>query len=102
MTERVFEDTDIQRIADSQLHLFSGLPRLITYLSDVPLNDGKYWARCHVGSKDGKKWSVIEMKSDYYNKVPRVDIVQVIQHELIHAWLFWRGIPCGHNEAFNE
>jgi hypothetical protein len=80
-------DAYLQKLSDSYLHLFDGMPPVKAKVIDRDPNrpiDEPYLATGGNG--------VISIRKDYFDSASFHSLVKVIKHEMTHCWINWKGI----------
>ena len=93
----------LQSDADALLSLFDKMPSVSVYLKDEPIQGG-------ANIEDGVAYNVCEdhknptiyVKKVFYAKANRKQLVNILKHELTHAYFCRQGIQAGHDERFRQ
>lgn len=98
------KDARLQADADALLHFFDKMPSVPVYLKDVPILSGGTNVERGVAFTDcvEKKYPTIFIKKSFYDKNNRKQLVNILKHELTHAWLCRQGAMSGHDERFRK
>jgi hypothetical protein len=100
-----FERSDkLQAASDALLTLFDRMPSVPIYLKDEPIlktgastEKGVGYTHC-----DGGEIPSIFIKKAFYQKANQKQLVNILKHELTHAWLCRQRLMSGHDERFRE
>ncbi|MEP6902127.1 MAG: SprT-like domain-containing protein, partial [Actinomycetota bacterium] len=102
--ERFDHNHNLQADADALLPLFNAMPSVPIYLKDEPIlksgtntERGVAYTNC-----EGHEFPSIFMKKSFYEKVNRVQLINILKHELTHAWLCRQQLMAGHDERFRQ
>lgn len=97
-------NSKLQSQADSLLYLFDRMPPVPVYLIDEPVKKGGTNTENGVAYTDcGKNKSpTMYMKKAFYGKGNQKQIVNILKHELTHAWQCRRGGMRGHDVEFRK
>jgi hypothetical protein len=98
-------DTDpaLQTQADIVLPLFDNMPAVPIYLTDEPLlKTGSEKERGVAYTVCTHKKPAIFVKKGFYQKRNQKQLVNILKHELTHAWFCRQGIQAGHDERFRR
>ena len=94
----------LQTESDALLPLFDSMPPVAVYLTAQPIlksgssvETGVAYTRC-----DSSEQPVIYIKKDFYEKTNRKQLVNILKHELTHAWLCRQNLMSGHDELFRR
>jgi hypothetical protein len=98
-------DKKLQAEADALLFLFDKMPPVPVYLKDEPIlksgtntEKGAAYTQCSTQAAP-----TIYVKKIFYQKTNRKQLVNLLKHELTHAWLCrQRVMSVGHDAAFRE
>ncbi|HXQ33506.1 MAG TPA: hypothetical protein VN843_05745 [Anaerolineales bacterium] len=80
-------DAYLQKLADSYLHLFDGMPNVKVMVVDKDPqrpHDEKYNATGGHG--------IVKVRKDYFDGTSFSSLVHTIKHEMTHCWVDWKGI----------
>lgn len=106
VSENQFErDDKLQAETDALLALFDNMPTVPVYLKDEQISKsgtnterGAAYTHCY-----SSELSAIYVKKIFYQKANRKQLVNLLKHELTHAWLCrQRQMSAGHDGAFRE
>lgn len=95
------KDEKLQREIDALLPLF-GMPSVPVFIKDEPITagafvqDGVAYNMC-----DDRKPTII-VKKAFYEKANQKQLVNILKHELVHAWFCRLDIQAGHDERFRK
>lgn len=96
-------DANLQRETDALLPLFDRMPSVPVYLVDEPIQKGSE------GKDGGVAYNVcvsrnptIYIKKAFYDKKNQKQIVNILKHELTHAYFCRQDIQAGHDERFRK
>jgi hypothetical protein len=97
-------DDNLQAEADALLPLFDNMPPVPVYLKDEPFlktgtNTEKGAAYTHCYSRE---LPTIFVKKIFYQKTNRKQLVNLLKHELTHAWLCRQQLMSGHDANFRK
>lgn len=103
--EKDFErNAKLQADTDELLPLFDKMPPVPVYLRDEIINKkgtnterGVAYTTC-----ENRNLPVIFIKKLFYEKANRKQLVNILKHELTHAWQCRQGVTWGHDEAFRR
>jgi len=103
-TKKTERNSKLQSQADSLLFHFDRMPPVPVYLIDEPILKGGTNVENGVAYTDcGKnKTPEISMKKVFYDKGNQKQIVNILKHELTHAWQCRRGGMRGHDAEFRK
>lgn len=97
-------DDNLQAEADALLPLFDEMPPVPVYLKDEPMlktgtntERGAAYTHCY-----SRELPTIFVKKIFYQKTNRKQLVNLLKHELTHAWLCRRQLMSGHDANFRE
>ena len=101
----VFErDEKIQSETDALVHLFDKMPAVPVYLKDEVINRegtnterGVAYTTC-----ENDNQPTIFVKKVFYQKANRKQLVNILKHELTHAWQCRQRYTWGHDEKFRK
>ena len=100
-----FESNDkLQTEADALMPLFDNMPPVPVYLKDEPViksgsNTERGVAYTHCERHENP---TIFIKKDFYEQANRKQLVNILKHELTHAWLCRGQLMSGHDEKFRR
>jgi hypothetical protein len=100
-----FELNDkLQADANALIPLFDNMPPVSVYLKDEPIiktgsntERGVAYTQCEQHDNP-----TIFIKKDFYRKANRQQLVNILKHELTHAWLCRQRLMSGHDERFRR
>jgi hypothetical protein len=103
--KKVFEtDPKLQVQANSLLILFDKMPMVSVYLTDEPIiktgsetQKGVAYTMCAT-----KETPAIYMKKVFYQKANQIQLVNILKHEMVHAWFCRQGIQASHDQRFRK
>lgn len=94
----------LQNESDALLPLFDEMPSVAVYVADQPIDKsgssiekGVAYTSCERNDKP-----YIFIKKDFYEKTNRKQLVNILKHELTHAWLCRQNLMAGHDELFRR
>lgn len=97
-------NTKLQTESDALLTLFDKMPQVPIFLKDEVINKegtnterGVAYTTCENNNKP-----TIFMKKVFYEKANRKQLVNILKHELTHAWQCRRQYTWGHDEKFRK
>ena len=97
-------DEKLQSEADALLPLFDGMPPVTVYFaaeaiqkSGTSIETGVAYTQCQTPEKP-----VIYIKKEFYSRTNRRQLVNILKHELTHAWACRRNLMGGHDELFRR
>jgi hypothetical protein len=97
-------DDDLQAESDVLLPLFDAMPPVPVYLKDEPMlktgtntETGAAYTHCY-----GQELPAIYVKKIFYQKANRKQLVNLLKHEMTHAWLCRQRLMSGHDENFRR
>jgi hypothetical protein len=100
-----FEQNEkLQADADTLLPLFDGMPPVPVFLKDEPIISAGTNTERGVAYTDCEARIVpsIFVKRVFYQNANRIQLVNILKHELTHAWLCRRQLMAGHDARFRE
>jgi hypothetical protein len=102
--ESAEQDEKLQAEADALLSLFDNMPPVPVYLRDEPFlkagtNTEKRAAYTHCY---GHEVPAIYVKKIFYRQANRKQLVNLLKHELTHAWLCRQRRMSGHDAEFRR
>jgi hypothetical protein len=102
--ERLEHSDDLQADADALLELFDEMPQVPVYLKDAPvlksgtnIESGVAYTQC-----ENHDNPTVFVKKIFYEKTNRKQLVNILKHELTHAWLCRQNLMSGHDELFRR
>lgn len=97
-------DDRLQAEADALLPLFDNMPSVPVRLKNEPILKTGTEAERRVAYTfcDGGEVPFIIVKQIFYQKTNRVQLVNILKHELTHAFLCRRRESAGHDERFRR
>lgn len=103
--EQFEKDNNLQAESDALLPLFDRMPAVPVYLKDEPIlksgtntERGAAYTHCYSPERP-----TIFVKKVFYQKANRKQLVNLLKHEMTHAWLCRQGImSAGHDDAFRQ
>ncbi|MBK8811442.1 MAG: SprT-like domain-containing protein [Acidobacteria bacterium] len=102
--QKGWRDSKLQKESDALLPLFGKFPVVNVRVVDEPLQKsgseterGVAYTNC---STD--KIPTIYVKNAFYLRAPRPQLVNILKHELTHAWFCTQGIQTGHDPRFQK
>lgn len=100
--EKFERDEKLQAEADALLPLFDKMASVPVYVKDEAILKGGTNTEKGIAYTDCKdhKTPTIFVKKNFYRKTNRKQIVNMLKHELTHAWLCRQEIMWGHDERF--
>ncbi len=94
----------LQTETDALLPLFGKMPQVPAFLKDEVINKegsnterGVAYTTC-----ENKNQPTIFVKKVFFEKAPRKQIVNILKHELTHAWQCRQSMMWGHDERFRK
>ena len=97
-------DDKLQAETDALLPLFDQMPSVPVYIKDEPIlksgNDmesGVAYTNCDVNELPS-----IFVKKIFYQKTNQKQLINILKHELTHAWLCRQHLMSGHDARFRE
>ena len=97
-------DEKLQNETNALLSLFDNMPAVPAYIKDEPIlksgtnvEKGVAYTIC-----EPKKNPTIFVKKIFYQKANRKQIVNILKHELTHAWFCRQGITAEHDARFRK
>lgn len=98
------KDIKLQAKSDSLLYLFDKMPSVPVYLVDEPIvrggsnvEHGVAYTAC-----ENKNQPTIFVKKAFYEKRNEKQLVNILKHELVHAYFCRQGIQAEHDERFRK
>lgn len=103
--ERKFDrDEKLQAESDALLPLFDNMPSVPVYVNDDPIlksgtntEKGVAYTNC-----DDHQYPSIFFKKNFYQKTNRKQLINILKHELTHAWLCRQRLMFGHDARFRQ
>ena len=97
-------DARLQAAADALLPLFGSMPPVPVYVVDDPVvkggtNTERGVAYTHC---EGHERPSVYLKKDFAARANQKQLVNILKHELTHAWLCRRRLMNGHDERFKQ
>lgn len=94
----------LQNQADALLSLFDKMPSVPVFIKDEPILKGG------TNVENGVAYNICEnrnnpnifVKKVFYEKANRKQLLNILKHELTHAWFCRQGIQAGHDARFRE
>src|SRR5215204_267478 len=94
----------LQGDADALLGLFDNMPQIAVFVTDreilksgTSIERGVAYTLCETSEKP-----VIFVKKSFYENTNRQQLVNILKHELTHAWLCRQNLMSGHDEIFRR
>ena len=101
---RLESDDKLQAETDALLPLFENMPPVAVFLKNEPvlktgssIETGVAYTDCAAHLRP-----TIYIKKDFYEKTNRKQLVNILKHELTHAWLCRRQLMAGHDALFRR
>ncbi|HEX8368760.1 MAG TPA: SprT-like domain-containing protein [Pyrinomonadaceae bacterium] len=102
--DRFDADDNLQAEADALLSLFDNMPPVSIRLTDEPFlksgtntEKGAAYTHCY-----NHELPTIFVKKTFYQKTNRKQLINLLKHELTHAWLCRQRLMSGHDERFRR
>jgi len=102
--EEFQRDNNLQAESDALLSLFDAMPPVPVYLKDEPMlktgtntETGAAYTHCY-----SQEFPTIFVKKIFYQKANRKQLVNLLKHEMTHAWLCRQQLMSGHDENFRR
>lgn len=102
--DRFGRDENLQAESDALLSLFDDMPPVPVYLTDEPFLEsgtntekGSAYTHCY-----GHEHPTIFVKKIFYQKANRKQLVNLLKHEMTHAWLCRQRLMSGHDANFRR
>lgn len=105
VSNKKFEsDKKLQAEADALLSLFDNMPSVKIYLKDEPIVKGGTNVENGVAYNvcENRNSPTIFVKKIFYRTANRKQLVNILKHELTHAWFCRQGIVAEHDARFRE
>jgi hypothetical protein len=103
-SDKIEKDSKLQTQADSLLNLFDKMPQVPVFLKDEPIlktgneiERGLAYTICEPNNKP-----TIFIKKVFYQKNNQKQIVNILKHELTHAYFCRQGVQVGHDERWRK
>jgi hypothetical protein len=97
-------DNNLQAESDALLSLFDEMPPVPVYLKDEPVlkagtntETGAAYTHCY-----GQELPTVFVKKIFYQKANRKQLVNLLKHEMTHAWLCRQRLMSGHDDNFQR
>ena len=97
-------DNILHAESDALLALFDAMPPVPVYLKDEPMlkagtntETGAAYTHCY-----GQELPNIFVKKIFYQKANRKQLVNLLKHEMTHAWLCRQRLMSGHDDNFQR
>lgn len=94
----------LQRQTDALTPLFGKMQNVPVFIVDEPIlksgtetQKGVAYTSC-----ENKNEPTIFVKRDFYQKNNQKQLVNILKHELVHAWFCQQGTQAGHDERFRR
>lgn len=102
--DKKLQDKKLQAETDALLPLFDDMPSVPVYPTDEPvIKSGTNTERAVAYTRcENRRFPSIFVKKNFYQKVNRRQLVNILKHELTHAWLCRQEMPWGHDERFRR
>jgi hypothetical protein len=98
------QNDNLQAETDALLPLFDEMPPVPVFLRDEPvlksgtsIESGVAYTNC-----ENHDNPTIFIKKIFYEKTNRKQLVNILKHELTHAWLCRQNLMSGHDERFQR
>jgi hypothetical protein len=103
--DRFDHDENLQTETDALLPLFDQMPTVPVYLKDEPIlksgtntERGVAYTNCETSESP-----TIFIKTIFYQKTNRIQLVNILKHELTHAWLCRQNLMSArHDDRFRQ
>jgi hypothetical protein len=102
--EEFERDNQLQAESDALLPLFDAMPPVPIYLKDEPMlktgtntETGAAYTHCY-----GQEIPTIFVKKIFYQKANRKQLINLLKHEMTHAWLCRQRLMSGHDDNFRR
>jgi hypothetical protein len=94
---------NLQNESDALLPLFDSMPPVTVYVAELPvMKSGTSIEKGVAYTNCDKNEPLIYIKKDFYEKTNRQQLVNILKHELTHAWLCRQNLSSGHGELFRR
>lgn len=102
--EKSLKDEKLQRETDTLLVFFDRMPSVPVFIRDEPVLKSGSETQKGVAYTDcqARKNPTIYVKKDFYERTNRKQLVNILKHELTHAWFCRQGIIAGHDARFRK
>lgn len=102
--KKLESNAKLQSQTDSLLYLFDKIPSVPIYLKDEPIiKNGTNVEHGVAYTSCGKEKSpIIYIKKIFYETANQKQLVNILKHELTHAWQCKKGIMSGHDAEFRR
>jgi hypothetical protein len=102
--EKAEFNESLQAETDALLSLFGDMPSVPIYLSDEPILKTGTSTESGVAFTQCKNHAIpaIFVKKAFLEKTNRKQLVNILKHELTHAWLCRQQLMAGHDERFRQ
>jgi SprT-like family len=102
--DKVEKDKQLQTKADSLLSFFDNMPPVPVFTKDEPI------LKTGTNTERGIAYTICEsrinptifVKKIFYQKANQKQLINMLKHELTHAWFCRQGIQIGHGEQFRK
>jgi hypothetical protein len=102
-TKKFETDPGLQSEADLILPLFDNMPAVPVYLTDEPLlKTGSEKEKGVAYTVCTHKNPAIYVKKGFYRKRNQKQLINILKHEMTHAWFCRQGIQAAHDERFRR
>jgi hypothetical protein len=98
------KDAKLQSQSDKLLPLFNKMPSVPVLIIDEPIlktgsetQKGVGYTICLTGDNP-----TIYLKKEFLNKANQKQLVNILKHELVHAYFCRQGVQAGHDERFRK
>lgn len=102
--KRIEKNEKLQRQTDALLTLFGKMPSVPVFVKDEPVvksgnetQKGVAYAAC-----ENKNVPTIFVKKSFYQKANNKELINILKHELTHAYFCLQGIQAGHDERWRK
>lgn len=102
--KKLIKDAKLQAISDSLLHLFDKMSSVPVYIVDEPIGRNGVNVEHSVAYAicENQNQPTVFIKKAFYEKRNTKQLVNILKHELTHAYFCRKGIQAGHDERFRQ
>lgn len=102
--KQIEKDETLQTEADRLLNLFDKMPSVSVYIKDEPVIKSGTNVEKAVAYTicETKQHPQIYVKKVFYQKANRKQLVNILKHEMTHAWFCRQGIAAEHDARFRK
>jgi hypothetical protein len=102
--DKIEKDMVLQKQADSLLNLFDNMPQVPVFIKDEPIlktgtntERGLGYTTC-----ENKNVPTVYIKKAFYQKNNQIQIINILKHELTHAYFCRQGMQVDHDSRWRK